>query len=269
MFDDCGYYPRHVKASAELLAPNVAHYIYVSSISCYAKNDVEGANEDAELAKLEDPSVETMGAGYANYGGLKVQCEKAVQSTLPGRATIVRPGYIVGPDDPTGRFTYWPVRMDRGGDVLVPGEPSDPIQVIDVRDLSAWMLLLGERGTKGVFNACGPAEPMSWMNVIEACRKSAGASSKVHWASVAELNSLGQDAEGFPIWAPHEGDSKGFHTWSNARAVRAGLTFRSIADIARDTLAWWKTLKDDDRRKQLGGPAQDAEARMLKSLKKI
>jgi 2'-hydroxyisoflavone reductase len=270
VFDDCGYYPRHVRASAELMAPNVGHYVYVSSISCYSNkaNAIEGGNEDAELAVLADPAVETMGPGFENYGGLKVLCEQAAQAAFPGRTTIVRPGYIVGPDDPTGRFTYWPARMDQGGDVLVPGTMEDPIQVIDVRDLSAWMLHLGERGTMGVFNACGPEERMSWNQVIQACQKSARAPAKLHWASLAELKSLGADAEGFPIWAPHEGDSKGFHTWSNARAVKAGLRFRPIEEIAKDTLAWWKSAPADHRGKKLAGPSAEKEAEMLKALKK-
>ncbi len=268
VFDDCGYFPRHVKASAELMGPNIGHYIYVSSISCYAKNDVEGGNEDAELARLADPTVETMGKSYENYGGLKVLCEQAAMAALPGKVTIVRPGYIVGPDDPTGRFTYWPARMDRGGEVLVPGTPNDPIQVIDVRDLAAWMLLCGERGTKGVFNACGPEKRMSWGEVIAACQKCASQPTKLHWASVAQLNALKTDVEGFPIWAPYEGDSKGFHTWSNARAVAAGLRFRPIEEIARDTLAWWKSAPEDHRGKKLAGPAPDKEAEMLKELAK-
>ena len=269
VFDDCGYFPRHVKASAELMAPNIGHYIYVSSISCYAKNDVEGGTEDAELAKLADPTVETMGAGYENYGGLKVLCEQAAQAALPDKTTIVRPGYIVGPDDPTGRFTYWPARLDQGGDVLVPGTPDDPIQVIDVRDLAAWMLLLGEKGTKGTFNACGPEKRMSWGSVLEACQKCASKPSKLHWASMAELTTLGGDAGGFQIWAPHEGDSKGFHTWSNARAVKAGLTFRPIETIAKDTLAWWKSAPADHRGKKLAGPTIEKEAEYLKTLKKV
>ncbi len=268
VFDDCGYYPRHVKASAELMAPNIGHYVYVSSISCYANkaNAIEGGNEDAELATLADPTVETMGADFSNYGGLKVLCEKAAEAAMPGKTTVVRPGYIVGPDDPTGRFTYWPVRIDQGGEVLVPGGKDDPIQVIDVRDLAAWMLLLGEKGTKGIFNACGPEKRMSWGSVLDACQKAAAKPATLHWANTADLKPF-TDVE-FPIWAAYEGESKGFHTWSNARAVKAGLTFRPIETIAKDTLDWWKTVAADDKRKHLAGPAADKEAEMLKALKK-
>lgn len=266
VFDDCGYFPRHVRASSELLAPNIGHYVYVSSISCYARNDQEGADERADLAVLADPAVETMGAQYENYGGLKVLCEQAAEKAMPGRVTIVRPGYIVGPDDPTGRFTYWPARFDRGGDVLVPGSPTDPLQVIDVRDLAGWMLLLGERGTLGTFNACGPAQRLGWGSVIDACRKAGNADARVHWATLADLRAFA-DVE-FPIWAPYEGDSKGFHTWSNARAVAAGLTFRPIETIVADTLAWWKSAPADHRGKHLAGPSPEKEAEMLKALQK-
>jgi 2'-hydroxyisoflavone reductase len=268
VYDDCGYYPRHVKASAELLAPNIGHYVYVSSISCYAEktNAVEGGDENTELAKLEDPAVETMGEGYANYGGLKALCEQAAQAAMPGKTTIVRPGYIVGPDDPTGRFTYWPVRIDQGGEVLVPGGKDDPVQVIDVRDLAAWMLACGEQGTKGVFNACGPEKRLGWGSLIDACQKSAAKPADLRWATPAELKPFGGIE--FPIWAPYEGDSKGSHTWSNARAVKAGLTFRPIETIAKDTLAWWKSLAADDKRKHLAGPAAEKEAEILKALKK-
>jgi 2'-hydroxyisoflavone reductase len=158
------------------------------------------------------------------------------------------------------------VRIDQGGDVLVPGGKEDPLQVIDVRDLSAWMLHLGEQGTQGVFNACGPAQRMSWGSVIDACQKCAAKPANLHWVSLEELKNVqGLD---FPIWAPYDGDSKGFHTWSNARAVKAGLTFRPIETIAKDTLAWWKTLAADDKRKKLAGPPADKEAELLKALKK-
>jgi 2'-hydroxyisoflavone reductase len=266
VFDDCGYYPRHVTASAEIFAKNnVGHYVYVSSISCYAKNDVEGLDETADLATMDDPTVETMGDGYKNYGPLKALCEKAAEKAMPGKTTIVRPGYIVGPGDPTDRFTYWPVRFDKGGTILVPGAPTDPLQVIDVRDLSAFMLRVAENKTIGTFNACGPAKRLSWGETLDACK---ACSSKkdiaLKWIPVEKVVEL-KDVE-FPIWAPYAGDSKGFHGWSNARAIAAGMTFRPITEICRDTLAWWKTLPADRQKKidKQFDPAKEAE--ILKSL---
>jgi len=267
VIDDCGYYPRMVSASADRLGPNVKTYVYVSSISCYAKNDVEGADENAELAKIPDPTVEDMGKDYANYGALKALCEGAAEKSMPGRVAVVRPGYIVGPGDFSDRFTYWPVRFARGGDVIVPGEASDPIQIIDVRDLAEWIVKLAEDGTTGKFNAAGPAKRMSWGEVVEACKsagkKDSGKDSRVHWVKADALEKLGL-AE-FPIWSPYSGETKGFHTWSNARAVNAGLKFRPVETTAKDTLAWFRTLPQERQDKLKAGPsAADEEAALAK-----
>src|SRR5882724_1786007 len=168
VIDNSGYYPRMVAASARLLA-GAELYIYISSISAYAEIPPAGGDETAALATLADPAVETMGKDFENYGGLKALCERAADDALPGRAAIVRPGYIVGPGDPTDRFTYWPVRIARGGDVLAPGDPGDPLQWIDVRDLADWLVALAERGTAGTFNAVAPDHPAHWGDVLSAC----------------------------------------------------------------------------------------------------
>jgi 2'-hydroxyisoflavone reductase len=262
VFDDNGYYPRHVKASAELLAGRVQHYIYVSSISAYASFGTSGQDEDAPLAELADPTVETMGAAYENYGGLKVACERAAQAAYPQGATIVRPGYIVGPGDPTDRFTYWPVRIDRGGDALIPGTKDDPVQVIDVRDLAEWMVLLAEKKTLGVFNACGPAGKLAWGTVIDACVAASANPAKLHWVSTEELR--GESVPPLPIWAPPE--EAGVHTASNARAVAAGLAFRPIALTTSDTLGWFLSLPAERQAALKAGLAPADETRILKAL---
>ncbi|MBL8860587.1 MAG: NAD-dependent epimerase/dehydratase family protein [Planctomycetes bacterium] len=266
VFDDTGYYPRHVRTSSEILAKaGSGHIVFVSSISAYAKNDVVGADETAELARLADPTVETMGAQYENYGGLKVLCEEAAAQAFEGRATIVRPGYIVGPGDSTDRFTYWPLRFRRGGQVLVPGAPTDPIQVIDVRDLADLMVKVGEARARLALNACGPKGKLEWGQVIEECQKAAGGRDvSVRWASLAELQKLGPLP--FPIWAPFDGESKGFHTWSNQRAIAAGATFRPIAATIRDTLAWFDTLPEERRGKLRAGLTAELEAQALAKL---
>ena len=272
VFDDCGYYPRHVKASAELLAPRIGQYVYVSSISCYADNTKAGQDETATLATMEDPTLETMGEQFQYYGALKALCEQAAQAAVPGKTTVVRPGYIVGPGDPTQRFTYWPVRLDQGGDVLVPGAPADPIQVIDVRDLAEWMVRVAEAKTMGVFNACGPETKLPWGRVIEACQACASAKSTLHWVPMEKLRPLLETTPvEFPIWAAPEGDSLGFHQWSNARAVAAGLTFRSIDTIAADTLAWFKGLPEENQKRliarhEAGGLTREAEKNLLAQL---
>ena len=240
VIDNSGYFPRMVKASAELLAPNVKQYIFISSISAYASNKALGADETAPLATIADPTLETLGASFENYGALKALCEKAAEGPIPGRAAIVRPGYIVGPGDPSDRFTYWAVRVARGGEVLAPGTPDDPVEWIDVRDLAAWLVKLVEDGTRGTFNAIGPERPGKWGDVLYACVTAAPGKASLTWISNDWLEKNGQGGEdGFPIWAPPTGDSAGFHTWSNARARKAGLTFRPVADTVEATLAWY------------------------------
>ena len=264
VLDDNGYYPRHVKAAAELLKGRVKHYIYVSSVSAYAAFDQGGLDEDSALAELEDPTVETMGEGFQYYGGLKVLCERAAQAAFPDGCTVVRPGYIVGPGDPTDRFTYWPVRIDRGGEALVPGAKDDPVQVIDVRDLAEWMVHLAEARTTGVFNACGPAERLAWGKVIDACVAAAAEPANVHWVSAEELQ--GEGSPPLPIWAPPSGEEGGVHTVSNARARAAGLSFRPIALTVSDTLGWFKSLPAERQAGLKAGLPPGEEERILRAV---
>jgi 2'-hydroxyisoflavone reductase len=266
VIDNSGYVPRITRASAELLAPNVKQYIFISTVSVYASHDTPGADEDAPLGTMADPTVETMGASFENYGPLKALCEQSIEAALPGRTTIIRPGYIVGPNDPTDRFTYWPVRLDRGGEVLVPGMPEDPVQVIDARDLGAWAILMAERGTTGIFNAVGPGQRLPMKGMIDECRKATSAASTLTWVDSKFLEGLppAQQAS-FPIWTPSEGEYAGFGLRSNARAVAAGLTFRPTAETARDTLAWFKTLPAERQAALKAGPSAEAEAAILAS----
>jgi len=258
VIDNSGYYPRMVKASAELLAKNgCKQYVYISSISAYPHNKQVDANEDYELAKLADPTVETMGANFANYGGLKVLCEQAAQAAFPDRTAVVRPGYIVGPGDPTDRFTYWPVRIQRGGEVLCPGSPEDPLQWIDVRDLGEWLVKLAEDGTSGVFNAVGPSKPGRWGEVLDACAKHAKSPVKLVWVDgdFLEKNAAGGEDGPFPIWVTPKADYVGFHTWNNDRAEKAGLKFRTIDDTVAAILAWFPS--EIERRKRVTKQLQD------------
>lgn len=257
VIDNSGYFPRMVEASAQLLAKqNCGQYIFISSISAYAENPEAGGDEDTKLATLADPKVEEMGAEFQNYGGLKVLCEQAAQAAFPGKATIVRPGYIVGPGDPTDRFTYWPVRASRGGTMLAPGSPDDPLQWIDVRDLGEWLVKLAEDRTPGVFNAIGPSgaegidtardrslrppSPGRWGDVLQNCVDGAGKGTKLEWVPATWLEENGQGGEdAFPIWVPPTGKFAGFHRWSNERAEKAGLRFRSMADTVKGLLDWY------------------------------
>jgi 2'-hydroxyisoflavone reductase len=240
VIDNSGYFPRLVEASAQLLAKSANRYIFISSISAYAENPPQGGDETTKLAVLADPTVESMGGEFENYGGLKVLCERAVAAAFPDRTAIVRPGYIVGPGDPTDRFTYWPVRISRGGEVLAPGAPDDPLQWIDVRDLAEWLVTLVEQGTVGTFNAIGPPSPARWGDVLAACVEAAASDAKLEWVATSWLEQNGMGGEdAFPIWTAPVGKFAGFHRWSNERAEAAGLRFRPIGDTVKSILAWY------------------------------
>lgn len=241
VIDNSGYYPRMVAASAQLLAQQgVKQYIFISSISVYDENPAQGGDEATRIAKLTDPTVETMGATFENYGGLKALCEQAAEAAFPGRATIVRPGYIVGPGDPTDRFTYWPVRIARGGQVLAPGAPEDPLQWIDVRDLAEWLVTLVEQGTTGTFNAVGPSQPGRWGDVLQSCVAASGGKATLEWVPATWLkeNEMGGE-DAFPIWVPPVDKFAGFHRWNNDRAEAAGLKFRPMDETVKGLLEWY------------------------------
>ncbi len=254
VIDNSGFYPRMVKASAELLVKNASQYIYISSISAYDGAPPAGGDETYKTATLADPTVETMGDQFQNYGGLKRLCEQAAEAVFGDRATIVRPGFIVGPGDPTDRFTYWPVRAANGGDMLAPGTPSDPLQWIDVRDLGEWLVTLAENGTGGTFNGVGPTQPARWGDVLQGCLEAAPGA-KLHWVPADWLEKNGVGEEGFPIWVAPTGDMAGFHRWSNARAVAAGLTYRPLEDTLQALLAWWP----EEQKKRIAITAKQIE----------
>ncbi len=284
VIDNSGYFPRHVAASATLLSKTSSQYIFISSISAYDEPSIPaaGGTEDMKLATLADPEVESMGAQFEHYGGLKALCEKATHAAFPGKATIVRPGYIIGPGDPTDRFTYWPMRIKQGGDVLAPGAPDDPLQWIDVRDLAEWLVTLVETETVGDFNAIGPATPARWGDVLQTCVDAAGSGAKLAWlpTSFLEANEMGEDGA-FPIWTAPVGKYAGFHRWNPKRPIGAGLRYRSIKDTVTALLEWFP--KELERRvrvtKELmaegkpapkgdpttlrAGPKPDAEAALI------
>jgi 2'-hydroxyisoflavone reductase len=189
VMDTCGYLPRLVRLSAQALSNAVKHYTFISSISVYAEPPTPGMDESAPLARLADETVEEITG--ETYGGLKALCEQAVESVLPGRTLNIRPGLIVGPHDPSDRFTYWPARLRCGGAVLAPGRPGSPVQVIDARDLAEWTLDLVERQQTGHYNATGPAYPLTMGEVLETCRQAAGMDADLTWVSEAFLLAQG------------------------------------------------------------------------------
>ncbi|QRN96416.1 SDR family oxidoreductase [Archangium violaceum] len=241
VIDTSGYVPRIVRASAELLAPNVGHYVFISTISVYKELPRPGMDEDSPLATVADPTDENVSE---NYGALKALSEKAAEAAFPGRTTVIRPGLIVGPDDPTQRFTYWPVRVARGGEVLAPGaNGADPAQFIDVRDLAEFALLTVENQDIGTFNATGPARPLTMGELLEACKKASNSDATFTWADAGFLEKQNvKPWMDMPVWVPPTGEMAGMSSVSNARAVARGLKFRPVVDTARDTLAWFNGL---------------------------
>lgn len=268
VIDTSGYYPRHVRASAELLAPGVDQYVFISSISVYKRNDKPGSDESAELSTIADPTVESMGSQSENYGPLKALCEHAAEKAMPGRVTNIRPGYIVGPGDWSGRFTYWPLRIEKSGgggqEVLAPGKPEDPIQVIDVRDLGEWIIHCIENRTVGVFNACGPKDRLTWGKVLDDCKAATKSDAKLEWVDPAFLEKHGKPGDYFPIWLNPHGETAGFHSWSNKRAVAKGLRFRPLGSTIVDLLAWYKALEPDKQARFVAGISRERELELLK-----
>jgi 2'-hydroxyisoflavone reductase len=239
VIDPSGYVPRVVRQSAELLAERVGHYVYVSSISVYGDFSEVAREDETPLIRLDDTSDESLEGD--RYGGFKALCEQVVAEVFPGRSARVRAGLIVGPNDPTGRFTYWPTRVARGGEVLAPGRKGRQVQFVDVRDLGAWLLDLGERRVSGAFNATGPEPPVTMGELLETCRAVSGSNARITWVGERFLreHEVGEWME-LPLWVAETGDPAWLRLQEVdvSRAVAAGLRFRSVADTVRDTLEW-------------------------------
>ncbi len=232
--DTSAYVPRHVKSLAAALRGRVGQYQFVSSISVYAEPVTPGADESAPLQALADPGTEAITG--ETYGGLKVLCEQAAREGFE-HCLVLRPGLIVGLHDPTGRFSWWPHRLQRGGELLAPGDPATPVQFIDVRDLAAWMLLQAERGTRGVFNLTGPLHPIGMGTLLEAARRTLNPAARLTWVDEAFVLEQGVAPwSDMPVWIPRA--DAAMHTLSVAAVAATGLTIRPLADTLRDTALW-------------------------------
>ena len=245
VIDTSGYFPRMVKASAELLRNQVKQYVFISSISVYKDTSVPNFDETAPLQSLADPAVEDFGKAFANYGGGKALCEKAAEAAMPGRVTNIRSGFMVGSRDTSGRFIYWPVRASLGGEMAVPGSPSDPIQMIDVGDLAAWIIHCIELNIVGVYNATGPAKELSMRGMVEGVRAGVGSKVAFTWINNDFLQSQEIREGQFPLYEPPTGETAGAHRCNNARALAKGLKFRPVSETARATLEWYRSLGAD------------------------
>jgi 2'-hydroxyisoflavone reductase len=244
VIDTCGYFPRIVRMSAEALKDKVRSYVFISSISVYDGFGKIGINESDPVGKIADETIEEITG--ESYGPLKALCEKAVQDVFGDRSLIIRPGLIVGPNDPTDRFTYWPVRVARGGDVLVPEKPAAPIQIIDVRDLSDFIIELIQQNVFGVFNATGPEHELTLGEMLDASKQVSGSDANFKWASVEFLNQ-NQVApwSDMPAWVPDTPEDAGLSRVDISKAIRAGLKFMPLEKTIRDTLEWEKSRPSD------------------------
>lgn len=247
--DTCGYVPRVVRASAGALRGRAKRYVFVSSVSAYAEPLAVGADESAPLAVLADPANEALTG--ETYGGLKAACERAAREAFGVGTIVVRPGLIVGPHDPTDRFGYWPRRVAAGGEVLAPGRPAAPAQVVDVRDLGAWMVRLAESGADGDYNAVGPGAPLPFGMLLELCRRTSGSDAHFTWVSEEFLIAEGVTPwVELPLWVEQKDEA--LHTISNERALAAGLALRPLADTIRDTLAFEREWPPEKRPRKAG-----------------
>lgn len=259
---------RWVQTSTELLKDAASQYIFVSSISAYALEGFGWDNADNVLmepavgvdhARIDPPEGWSDGDD-APYGLMKTLSENIVHAAFPGAATIVRPGLIVGPGDPTDRFTYWPVRMNEGGEILAPGNPEHANQIIDQRDLTEWIVRLAEEGTTGDYNGTGPAERLSMGSMLDQIGSVVSEPYELTWVPESFLQEQGVAPwTDLPSWIP--GDPLMYVDVSSA--VAAGLTFRPLAVTARDTIDWDATRADEDRRDSPFGMSREREREVL------
>ena len=261
--------PFWVRDAGQVLKGNVGHYLFISTISVYADGSKPGINENSPLAQYKGKDAmaetqQTLRADIENlYGPLKALSEAEAHKQFGKNVTIVRPGYIVGPRDETDRFTYWPHRVAQGGEILVPGDGNDPIQIIDGRDLGEWMIRLAEAGTTGTFNACGPDYPLSMDAMLYGCQAVTGGGMTLTHVSPAFLD---EQQVGLPIWVPStDNPYAGYGAVSNERAIAAGLTFRPLATTVQDLLAWFRSLPAERQAKLGAGITREKEAELLKA----
>src|SRR5215204_716717 len=242
VIDTCGYVPRTVRASAGLLAGAVDHYTFVSSISVYSDAIEPGADEEAPVEELPDPTVEE-GTGET-YGGLKALCERAAEEEMPGGVLNVRPGLISGPHDPTDRFTYWARRIAAGGEVLAPDRPERRVQFIDVRDLAAWIVKMAADQQTGTHNATGPDYELTMGRLLEECEAVGGGGAEFVWVSEDFLEEKGVEPfTELPLWVPRE--DAAMLAVDCGKAIAAGLAFRPLSETVKDVLDWDRARTTD------------------------
>jgi 2'-hydroxyisoflavone reductase len=257
VIDTSGHVPRIVEASSRLLFDLTDHYVFISTIGVYADFHRMGISEEYPLAQLQNPDEEEI--TEETYGALKGACERVVEQYFQNRSLIIRPGLIVGPLDPTDRFTYWPVRIKEGGDILAPGNPDENVQFIDVRDLSKWIIDMVERRATGVYNATG--QPISFKQLLEECQEQTQSDSFLHWVSEEFLlEHQVQDWVELPLWLSSRRGMPGFLSVGIEKALSEGLTFRPLSKTIEAVLKWDAQRQKDKRQ---AGMSREKEQYLL------
>jgi 2'-hydroxyisoflavone reductase len=248
VIDTCGYRPQDVELSCAALFDSCERYVYISSVSAYASFAKPPIRESDPTASIL--GIDTQSVNGNNYGPMKAECERTVARVFGARSILVRPGLIVGPDDPTGRFSYWPWRIAAGGRVLAPGLPERPIQFIDARDLAAWILRLIAQRASGAFNGTGPNEGATFVELLDTCRWICGEEVEVEWVDERFLEREGvQPWLELPLWIPsHDPTTRGFHYVDTTRAKASGLKTRPMAVTLNDILEAGIPVASDKRR---------------------
>lgn len=265
--------PHWVRDVGEVLKGQVDHYVFISTLSVYSDSATPGQDEDASRAVYTGPDImaETRASLIANmalYGPMKAACEDEALKWFPDITTLIRPGLIVGPGDETDRFSYWPLRVRRGGDILAPGDGRDPVQFIDARDLAEWTIRMAEQRAFGAFNAMGPAYAMGMDQLLYGIQAVTGTTASFHWVPAEFLAEQQVSPWGdMPVWVPGQGDSAGFSRHRNARALAKGLSFRPLADTVAATLAWFDAQPEERRATVRAGIKPEREAEVLAAWK--
>jgi 2'-hydroxyisoflavone reductase len=256
--DDSANVADWVRQSTELLRNAVGRYLFTSSTGVYYPYLARGVDESVAVHyDLHDPKDES-----ESFGVAKAQAERLVLQAFGNRGLVVRPTYIVGPNDPSDRFPYWPVRLARGGEVLAPGKRDDPVQIVDVRDLAEFMVRLLEDGRSGIFNAAGPRQPLTARAFYDAAKRALNADVRFTYVDDYDFLSAHKIEEAIP-WAMLRGNDDGMMSVKNGRAVEAGLTFRPLAETVVDTLAWWPSVSEARRSKPRFTITPEIEAKAL------